>query len=72
MNFNCPKCNDKMENGFVTTARSICWMDDCEKHIFSVNNLESLSGTIWRLKLPKCEALRCKKCKIVIFNYESN
>ncbi len=66
--YKCPECNSKMERGFVSTNHSFRWASDKNTGSFFAINAETLTpNSIWKLKNPKCSALRCRTCDLVLF-----
>jgi len=65
---NCPKCNQKMEQGYIYSSQRICWTDNDKAQLFAGD--ESLVGPPV-LKMKKLAAYKCDNCKIAIFEYNS-
>jgi len=64
----CPECQSEMESGFVTSNHSIRWaQNESEGSFFGIRAETLTPRSILRLRNPKCHALRCRKCGIVIF-----
>ncbi len=56
----CPKCGGALEEGLLDAPRGIDWYTHTH------------TGTLlspWHWKMPKLQALRCKKCELVLFLY---
>jgi len=66
--YKCPECNAEMEKGYVLSDNSIRWAETEEQGAVWGLSAETLTPkSYWKLTNPKCDGLRCKKCKIVIF-----
>ena len=62
----CPECGTPMEAGFVTTNHSLRWTN--RKSVG--NQIALLAEPLTRIgwfRNPKCPAIRCRGCKIVMF-----
>ncbi len=66
--YRCPQCDQEMERGFVTATQSIRWAVDEKQGGFFGIAAEVLKKGGWTTH-PKCPALRCKKCQLVVFQY---
>jgi hypothetical protein len=71
----CPQCRGKLEKGFVQAPSfGVCWMTDPKiklGFVFS-KKVRKLQKDWWgfpKLSKDKLKALRCRKCRIVIFHY---
>lgn len=63
----CPICGGELNKGYIIPPRGIGWNTKKHKIWFrSANQLIPYES--WTIQNPP--ALRCKKCKIVIFDYE--
>jgi hypothetical protein len=70
----CPFCDEEMEHGFASSARSIVWkpkekLDFFDRHIVAAPDEERLSWGI--TGSAQLEGYRCKNCKQVILKYVS-
>lgn len=63
----CPTCGGELDKGYIHMPRGIYW--DTQKHNWHVYTSETIIS-MWAWTLPKAPALRCKQCRIVIFDYE--
>ena len=66
-NANCPKCGKVMEEGFIHSPKQIMWSLDGISRLFDLYD-EYLVPMSFRRSI-KVPALRCKECKIVIFEH---
>lgn len=66
-NLNCPKCGQVMVEGYVHSPKQIMWSLDGISRIFDFYD-EYLVPMSFR-RSNKVPALRCKECKIVLFEY---
>jgi hypothetical protein len=65
----CPICNEKMEAGRLFANYHLSWNPDIEKKsVLEVAYFEKLQK-LPILKIPGHIGSRCKKCRIVIFQY---
>jgi hypothetical protein len=62
----CPKCGGELENGFLHAGRGIFW--DTKEHKWQVLSSQSLIPQ-WRFTIPRVQAKRCLKCRLVVFEY---
>jgi len=61
----CPLCDSKMEKGFYMVPRQTWW--DTKKHKWTAGGSEQINPFSWTL--TNFESHRCKKCKLIIFQY---
>lgn len=64
----CPKCNQKMEKGYVYSSHRICWTDNDKAQFIAVDETLVSFG----FKIKKLAAYRCENCKIATFEYNSS
>lgn len=74
----CPECGGPLESGFLQAPSfGICWTKDPTVKLgfmFS-RNVEKLQKDGWgfpKLTKDKLPARRCRRCKLVIFNYTTD
>lgn len=65
--YQCPQCGRKMEPGFVTANQSIRWATNEGRCRFGVWATEILKLNLW--VYPRCSAVRCQDCQLVLFRY---
>ena len=63
----CPKCGALLEKGYIHAPRGIVW--DIEKHYWTVLFSGEVLLSPFALTMPKKQAFRCPKCKLVLFAY---
>ena len=60
----CPICEGKIDEGYIVGG--VSW--DTKKHKYDIGNAKRLVPYLsWTV--PNLPALKCKQCKIVIFDY---
>jgi len=64
----CPVCDGEIGKGYMTAIRGILWDDRKRKRHFVWGWSSALVVPFYRQNVP---ALKCKKCGLVIFRYES-
>jgi len=64
---NCPLCGQEMEFGFVHSKKQIMWSEDPKARLYDLYD-EILIPMAIR-KSNKVPGLRCKNCKVVLFEY---
>jgi hypothetical protein len=64
----CPKCDNAMEKGYIYPQGFISWSNNNYKNQHPDD--EKIVKIKMSLNLNKKEALRCKDCKIVTFQYD--
>ena len=64
----CHKCSNEVKQGFIYSARRICWSESGDSVFFDFGNevLIDKAG----VKIGKIPAYRCEICKLVMFKYE--
>ena len=60
----CPRCQGELEQGFLVTNHPLWW--DTKEHLLIVGGEQLVDFNFVVLNL---EAHRCKKCKLIIFQY---
>ena len=66
--FSCPLCGQEMEEGYVHSRKQILWSDDPKARLYDLYDENLVPMAIRRsIKVP---GLRCKECKVVLFEYE--
>ena len=65
----CPICGRDLCKGYIILGGGIFW--DKKKHKWDVDTSKLLFpySFLLRWSIPNLPALRCKKCKLLIFNY---
>ncbi|MGB4608536.1 MAG: PF20097 family protein [Sedimentibacter sp.] len=66
--FSCPICGQVMEKGYVHSRKQILWSEDDKPRLFDFYDENLVAMPIRRAN--KVPGLRCKGCKIVLFEYE--
>ena len=66
----CPKCNLEMEKGLIQSGRTVFYTTK-KKHIFFIPSSDDVVLTRDNFTGPTGIAYNCKKCKMIIFNYEN-
>lgn len=61
----CPLCGSSMEKGFYIVPRQTWW--DIKKHEWTAGRAEEINP--FRMTNTNFEAYRCKKCKLILFQY---
>ena len=64
----CPKCSGELEAGFLMTTGTRLWWDT-RTHRFLADGEQITPNPIWKFSVQNLEALRCKKCKLIMFEY---
>jgi hypothetical protein len=66
----CPLCSGELERGYIPTTHRISW--DTKKHSWFARGKEALviEGDTIDMTVRNVPALRCVKCRIVVFDYE--
>ena len=62
----CPICGQTFEKGYVHASRGIYW--DMKRHKFWGASGEAIK-LMWSWNIPYAPALRCRECKIIVFDY---
>ncbi len=67
----CPVCKGELEKGYIHAQEGIYW--DTKRHTILTHTwVDRSAETIisrWSWTTPSAPALRCKECKIVVFDY---
>lgn len=66
-NVNCPKCGQLMVEGFIHSPKQIMWSADGISRLFDIYDEYLVPMSVRRSN--KVPALRCKECKIVMFEH---
>lgn len=64
----CPKCSNEVMQGYIYSARRICWSESGDSVFFDFGNEVLVDKA--EIKIGKIPAYRCEMCKLVIFSYE--
>lgn len=64
----CPKCGGELEKGFLNSHSSLWW--DTKPHKVMQDGEQLTPSLNWRWSIQNLEAYRCKKCKLIMFEYE--
>jgi hypothetical protein len=64
----CPKCSNEVMEGYIYSARRICWSESSDSVFFDIGNEVLVDKA--EVKIGKIPAYRCETCKLVIFSYE--
>ncbi len=64
----CPKCHNKMQEGFVPTGGGMFWFRKGQPH-GSVEFARYLPGTFTWERRHKLPAYHCPGCQLVMFRY---
>jgi Domain of unknown function (DUF6487) len=64
----CPKCSNEVMEGYIYSARRICWSESSDSVFFDFGNEVLIDKA--EVKIGKIPAYRCEVCKLVIFSYE--
>jgi ribosomal protein L40E len=67
----CPKCGEEMEKGFIA-AWYVFWTDRKQEIFWKAPPSEDViikPTSLFHMYDKSIEAYRCKKCKLVLFNY---
>lgn len=63
----CPVCGGELEKGYIGASRGVTWDPKRSKRIFVYIWSSALILPFGTTNIP---ALRCEKCKLVLFGYE--
>ncbi|NLJ57228.1 MAG: hypothetical protein GX339_00095 [Tissierellia bacterium] len=67
-NLYCPKCGEEMEEGYVHSRKQILWSEDGKSRLYDLYDENLVPMGVRRSN--KVPGLRCKECKLVLFEYE--
>lgn len=67
-NVMCPKCGEKMNEGYLPTVGGVCWRN-IDEPVGIPTILSGLPGTTFWVKRPKLHGLHCNQCRIITFKY---
>ncbi len=70
-NLICPRCGDKMTEGYLPTVGGVSWRD-MDEPIGIPTVFSGLPGTTHWIRRPMLHAFHCKSCKIITFKYGKN
>jgi len=63
----CPTCGGELDKGYIGASGGVTWDAEKSKRIFVYMWSAALILPFWTQNTP---ALRCKNCKLVLFNHE--
>jgi DNA-directed RNA polymerase subunit RPC12/RpoP len=69
LNYKCPKCHQKMEEGYVVAVPNIAWAKHDEKSC-SISAYHEKLIKISLKKQPHIPGIRCRKCQLAILKFE--
>jgi hypothetical protein len=69
LDYKCPKCHQKMEEGYLVSNHWIVWTEREDFANTSIWGEEKLTKIGW-IKNPNIPGIRCRKCNLAIWKFE--